>query len=99
MNASNTRKNRSFRFMTGAHSYRIQAVSRAEALAYAVHALNADAALTAVIDSTLYEEGAETVFAADASETSSKTEADDQKRGRVLAFRSSSSPANPEAAV
>ena len=96
MNASNTRKNRSFRFMTGAHSYRIQAVSREEALAYAVHALNADAALTAVIDSTLYEEGAEAVFAADAPANKD----DDRKRGQVLAFRSSSSPStNPEAAV
>ena len=75
--------NRTFRFMTGVHNYRIQAASREEALAYAVHALQADENLAKVIESTLYEEGAEKVFAAPAADAPRS----EQEQATVYPFR------------
>jgi hypothetical protein len=68
---------RAFRFMTGVHTYRIEAASREEALAYAVHALQADENLARVIESTLYEEGAQHFFAAPKSESLPEQSAQD----------------------
>ena len=62
-----------FRFMTGAHQYRIEASSRDEAVRFIMEQLQPAEDTRAVILNTLYEEGEARTFTGPSNESNSES--------------------------